>query len=148
MANFNASIYDAQVSTTRATNRPESSSSEGKVRYFMSSITVPVGGIAIADVIRWIDLPAGARLLGYQTILGCAAGTASSTLNVGDSGSAARYLAASSVASAAEFTCKAAETNGATGYVPTTKTTIQSVVAGAALLAGQVITLKGCYVQD
>ena len=148
MASYNASIYDAQVSTTRATNRPEANSSEGKLRYFMSSYTVPVGGLSIGDVIRWIDLPAGARLVGYQTILGCAAGTASSTLNVGDSASAARYLAASSVASAAEFTCKAAETNGATGFVTTAKTTVQSVVAGAGLLAGQVITLKGCYVQD
>lgn len=148
MANFDASVYGAQVSTTRATLRPDSPQFDGKIRYFMSTITVPVGGAAIGDVIRWFDLPSGARLIGYQTILGCATGTASSTLNVGDSTTPARYLAASSVATAAEFTCRAAETNGATGFVTTAKTTVQSVVAGAALLAGQVITLKGAYVQD
>ena len=84
-----------------------------------------------------------------------AAGAASSTLNLGDPVTPARYLAASSVAAAGNVTAEAVFANGALFDVAviapgqaTDQSELRSVVAGAALQAGQVITLVAQYAQQ
>jgi hypothetical protein len=133
----------------------------GRIRNFEASYTVPPGGIAIADKIVWGKLPLGARTMGNMGKLYFAAGTASSTINLGDNVSAARHLAATSVAAAGSAVPEAANAAGAQFETTddsnsvanafssaTDNATLISVVAGAALLAGQVITLRMPYVQD
>jgi hypothetical protein len=133
----------------------------GRVRLMECSYTVPVGGIAIADKIVWGKLPVRSRLLGYLSRLRWSAGAASSTLNLGDNVTAARHLAATAVTTAGSATPDVAEVGGASfeanddsnsvanGYASATDTcTLISTVAGAALQAGQVITLRAVYVHD
>lgn len=75
-----------------------------------------------------IDLPAGAILLdGYLNVL--TGTTATATISLGDSGSATRYLPATSVVT----TGKTAIT--ATGFKYTTPTTLLVTIAGAAPVA-------------
>lgn len=146
MPTFTASIATAQTVGVAASTRPESRDTAGKLRYMFSTITVPAG-TAIADVIQWGKLPKGSRLIGHLSKLYFAAGAASSTLNLGDATTPARYLAATSVATAGSAVPEAAAASGA-GFVNTGDTMLQSVVAGAGLQAGQVITLHAAYVQD
>ncbi len=144
MATFQASAASYVLGAANA--KPNAAFLQGKVRYMISTITVAAGS-AIADVIQWGTLPNGSRLLGHLSKMYFAAGTASSTLNLGDAASAARYLAATSVASAGNAVPEAANASGAV-FVNTADTVIQSVVAGAVLLTGQVITLHLAYVMD
>lgn len=152
MANFNATLAAAKAALPQT--RTKVNQQHGRLRTFESSITVPVGGIAIADTISWGDLPKGARVLGHLSQLNFAAGAASSTINVGDSASAARHLAATSVASAGVAVPQAQSANGASFETSdasgsaTDNCSLKSTVAGAALLAGQVITLRMVYVLD
>jgi len=133
----------------------------GRLRVFEAVEVVPAGGIAIADKIIWGKLPVGARVLGYLSRLRWSAGAASSTLNLGDNVTAARHLAATAVTTAGSATPDVADTGGASfetsndsanaanGYVSATDNcTLISAVAGAALQAGQVITLRVVYVCD
>jgi hypothetical protein len=145
MASFNASVaasYDAAASA-----RLNSNAVGGKIMYMVSTYTVPAGTLAIADKIIWGKIPKGSRVVGHLSKLYFAAGTASSTVNVGDSTTPARFLAATSVASAGSAVTEAANASGAT-HVYTADTDIQSVVAGAVLAAGQVLTLHLAYVQS
>lgn len=127
----------------------------GDVQVFISSFTVPAsGGPGIGEYISWGFLPFGARLMPTTKIY-CSAGAASSTLNLGDPVAPARYLAATTVASAGAVTAEAAFANGAlfdvTVIAPgqaTDQSELRSVVAGAALQAGQVITLVAQYAQQ
>lgn len=153
MANFNATLQALTAATPPA--RAQTNVLHGRIRYFESTFTVPVGGLAIADTITWGSLTAGARIVGHLSQLNFGAGTASSTLNLGDAASAARHLAATSVAAAGTAIPQAASANGAAGFVVTDNSvnatnngTLISTVAGAALLAGQVITLRIAYVMD
>ena len=133
----------------------------GRIRIFEASYTVPAGGIAIGDKIYWGQLPLGARPLGYLGRLRWSAGAASSTLNLGDNVSAARHLAATAVTTAGSATPDAAEVGGASFEVTDVSGTKEnlyvsatdngaliSTVAGAALQAAQVITLRMPYVTD
>lgn len=132
-----------------AKDRANSNVTSGNVRVDVVKYTVPAGTLAIADKIVWRNaLPKGARVL-PQTKVYFAAGTASSTINLGDGASAARYLAATSVASAGSATAEAAAASGATYEVGTAANDEQivSTVAGAVLAAGQVITLHLYWVQ-
>jgi hypothetical protein len=147
MATFNASISAAQATGAAQSLKPQSRDLSGKIRYMLSTLTVPVGGIAIADVVSWGSIPKGARVL-WGSKMYFAAGTASSTLNLGDAVTPARYLAATSVATAGSVQPEAHLANGASYVTLDTTQEIRSVVAGAALLAGQVITLHLVYVQD
>lgn len=144
MATFQASAASYALGAANA--KPNAVNTQGKVRMMVSTITVAAGS-AIADVIQWGTLPYGSRVLGHLSKLYFAAGTASSTLNLGDAATAARYLAATSVASAGSAVPEAASASGAT-FTNTADTVVQSVVAGAVLLTGQVITLHLAYVTD
>lgn len=152
MANFNADNATNAVAKPAVNNK--ANKQHGRIRIFESTMTVPTGGIAIADTITWGALPAGARTFGNMGKLYFGAGTVASTINVGDAASAARHLAATAVDAAGSAIPEAAnasgtafETSDASGGA-TDNCTLKSVVAGAALLAGQVITLRMPFALD
>lgn len=147
MPNFNGSIAAAFATSPIPTNKPDVTEFGSRVRYFTSTITVAAGS-AIADTITWATLPVGARFLGNMSKLYWATGAASSTLNLGDAGSAARYLAATAVTTAGGAIPEAANASGATFKITSATQTLVSTVAGAGLQTGQVITLQGAYVID
>jgi hypothetical protein len=149
MATVNASVSAARAALPQQLVKPNLQGAD--VQILVSTITVPVGGVAIGDKISWGLLPFGARLM-PGTRLYFAAGTASSTINLGDPAAPARYMAATSVAAAGSATADAQFANGALFEVTvaqqgqvTDQSELLSTVAGAALLAGQVITLVAHY---
>lgn len=153
MANGNGSLAAARVAFPQTLTKPNLQG--GDVQVFISTYTVPAsGGPGIGEYISWGFLPYGARLL-PSTKIYCSAGAASSTLNLGDPVSPARYLAATGVTAAGAVTAEAVFANGGLFDVLVTKpgdatdtSELRSVVAGAALQAGQVITLVAQYAQQ
>jgi hypothetical protein len=156
-----ATVLSTEQTAVDAGTRIKANKQGGRVRIFEATYTVPTGGIAIADKIIWGKLPVRARVLGYLSRLRWSAGAASSTLNLGDNVTAARHLAATAVTTAGTATPDVADVGGASfetsddsanaanGYVSATDNcTLISTVAGAALQAGQVITLRVVYVCD
>lgn len=132
-----------------AKDRSNSNVTGGNVHVDVITYTVPAGTLAITDKIVWRNaLPKGARVLPQSKIY-FAAGTASSTINLGDGVTPARYLAATSVATAGSAVAEAAAASGGTYVVGTAANDeqIASVVAGAVLAAGQVLTLHLYWVQ-
>lgn len=149
MATVLASLAAARVAYPQTLVKPNLQGAD--IQTFISTYTVPAGGQPIADVISWGYLPFNARLMPGTSIF-CAAGTASSTINLGDPVNPARYMAASSAASAGKLPAEAQFANGALFEVLVTKpgdatdtSELRSVVAGATLLAGQVLTLVAFY---
>lgn len=152
MANFNADNATSLAAVPPV--RIKANKQHGRVRWFEATFTAAASNPQIADTITWGTLPSGARVLGQLSSLSYAVGTASSTLNVGDTVSATRYLAATSVA-AAGTTAIGVPANGAASFeisdssgLATDNATIKSVVAGAVIAVGQVITLRLAYVLD
>lgn len=155
MANQNATIAAARAATPQAL--VPGNQQDGELRVFFATVTNPsAGGVVVSEWISWGFLPAGARVLfGYLT---CSAGTASSTLNLGDPVTPARYLAASSVASAANVAINPPATmnQGAAGFavsvvapgLATDHSELRSVCAGANLAANQTFTLVLFYVTN
>ncbi|NWA03725.1 hypothetical protein [Pseudomonas gingeri] len=150
MANGNGSLAAARVAYPQTLTKPNLQG--GDVQVFISTYTVPAtGGPGIGEYISWGFLPFGSRLL-PTTKLYFAAGAASSTITLGDPVSTARYLAATAVTTAGSATAEAVFANGGLFDVLITKpndatdtSELRSVVAGAALQAGQVITLVAQY---
>lgn len=149
MATVNASVSAARAALPQQLVKPNLHGAD--VQILVSTYTVPVGGIAIGDKISWGLLPFGSRLM-PGTRLYFSVGAASSTINLGDTVVPARYLAATSVAAAGSATADAQFANGALFEVTvaqqglaTDQSELLSTVAGAALLAGQVITLVAHY---
>lgn len=149
MATVNASVAAARAALPQQLVKPNQQGAD--VQVLISTYTVPVGGLPIADKIKWGQLPFGARLLPTTKIY-CGVGAASSTLNLGDAAAPARYLAATGVTAAGAATAEAVYANGALFEVaviapgqPTDQSELFSTVAGAALQAGQVITLVAQY---
>lgn len=148
MANQSATVSAARATTPQSLVAGHQQG--GELRVLFSTLANPAaGGVVIGENISWGTLPLGARVLfGYLT---CSAGTASSTLNLGDRATPARYLAASSVASATNIaiTTPATNTNGAAGFVTnvsapglaTDTCEVLSVCAGANIAANQTLTL-------
>lgn len=153
MANGNGSLAAARVAFPQQLTKPNLQG--GDVQVFISTYTVPAsGGPGIGEYISWGFLPFGARLM-PTTKLYFAAGAASSTLNLGDPVTPARYLAATAVTSAGSAVAEAVFANGGLFDVAvvapgqaTDQSELRSVVAGAALQAGQVITLVAQYAQQ
>lgn len=153
MANGNGSLAAARVAFPQQLTKPNLQG--GDVQVFISTYTVPAsGGPGIGEYISWGFLPFGARLM-PTTKLYFAAGAASSTLNLGDPVTPARYLAATAVTSAGSAVAEAVFANGGLFDVAVVKpgdatdqSELRSVVAGAALQAGQVITLVAQYAQQ
>lgn len=153
MANGNADLQANLVATPQV--RSKVNRYGGRIRHFEATYTVPAAaGPGIGETITWGSLPIGARVLGHLSKLYWSAGAASSTLNLGDAASAARHLAATGVTAAGGAVPEAASANGAqfeasdASTAATNNCTLISTVAGAALQAAQVITLKIAYVSD
>ena len=153
MPNFNADNAASQA--TVPPTRIKVNKQHGRVRFFESTYTAPATGMpAIADTITWGDLPLGARVVGHLSQLRFGAGTAGSTLNLGDAASAARHLAATSIAAAGAAVPEAAAVNGGTfetsdsSTAATNNCKLISTIAGAGLAANQVVTLRAAYVSD
>ncbi|WP_338576301.1 hypothetical protein V6L78_13155 [Pseudomonas canadensis] len=149
MATVNASVSAARAALPQQLVKPNLQGAD--IQILVSTFTVPVGGTAIGDKISWGLLPFGSRLMpGTKLYFG--AGAASSTINLGDPVSQARYLAATAVTAAGSATAEAQFANGALFEVTvaqqglaTDQSELLSTVAGAALQAGQVITLVAQY---
>lgn len=155
MSNQNASLAAARAAVPQSL--PRQNQLGGELNVFFATLTNPgSGGVAIGEYISWGFLPLGARVLfGYLT---CSAGTASSTLNLGDPVTPARYLAASSVASAANIAINppATMSQGAAGFevavvapgTATDQSELRSVCAGANIAANQTFTLVLFFVTN
>lgn len=149
MATVLGSLAAAKVAWPQTLVKPSLQGAD--IQTFISTYTVPVGGQPVGDIISWGYLPFGARLMPGSKMY-FAAGTASTTLNLGDAVTPARYMAATSVAAAGSAAIEAQFANGALADVTVVKpgdatdtSELRSVVAGATLLAGQVITLVAQY---
>ena len=153
MANFQADIAAALAATPPS--RVKSNKYHGSIRWFESTYTAPSSSPPqIADTIEFGSLPVGARVIGPLSSLNYSAGTASSTLAIGDAASAARHLAATAI-NAAGNTALANPANGAASFetsdnsaAATNNCKLLGTVAGAAVAANQVITLRVAYVVD
>ena len=134
----------------------------GRMRIFEATYTAPATGMpAVGDKIVFGKLPTKARLIGHLSQLNFSAGTAASTLAIGDNVSAARHLAATAITAAGTAVPNAQSANGASFETTddsnsvgnafgsaTDDSTLIGVIAGAGLAAGQVITLRVVYVTD
>lgn len=153
MANFQADVAAAVSGVPHARNKVNKRG--GRIRWFESTYTSPASGTPqIGDTIEWGPLPIGARVIGPLSSLNCSAGTASCTLTVGDSATANRHLTATGV-TAAGNTLLANPANGAASFetsdasgTATDNCKLLSTVAGAAVAANQVITLRIAFVVD
>ncbi len=132
-------------------NRLDSVDLAGKIRFACIQYVAPAAGAPVAgDDIIWVpSLPKGAQVIPHMSRLDWSAGTAACTMTLGDGASANRYLAATAV-TAAGGAPAVTLTNGAVYKLGANAgdQTIRSVVAGAAIAAGQTITLRLAYVQD
>lgn len=88
--------------------RIKANKSGGRLRFIEAVFVVPAATLAIADKIVWGKLPTKAKIVGHLSKLYFTAGTASSTINLGDNIVPARHLAATSVASAGSAVPEAA----------------------------------------
>lgn len=152
MPNYNADIRTNDASTPPVRNR--SNKLHGRIRIFESRYVVPTAGLSIADTITWGSLPKGARVLGNMGKMYFSVGTASATLNLGDAASAARHLAATSIAAAGSAVPEAANASGAEfvtsddSTAATNNCTLISTLAGAGMPSGQTVILRMPYVLD
>jgi hypothetical protein len=162
-----ATVYSTEQTTLNGpmygnapATRVKANKQGGRIRLFEATYTV-AGVVPIGDKIVWGKLPVRARVLGHLSSLSFAAGTAATTLNLGDNASAARHLAATAVnaagtavpnaqsASGASFETSDDTASVANAFVSATDDcTLISTVAGGTLLVGQVITLRIAYVCD
>ena len=96
MANFSATQAINQASPLIKSRVDQS---HGRIRFFESLYAAPASGAApaIADKIIWGTLPIGAVLLTHLAQMAWNTGTASCTLNLGDSCVAAKHLAATAI---------------------------------------------------
>ena len=117
----------------------------GRVRYVCASFTA-VAGSAAADTIELFYLPKGARILpGSKFFWQADGGTA--TIAVGDSGSAARYLAATAVVAAGSALMEAHLASGAV-YEEPAGAMVLATIGTAALTAAKVFTFHFFYSLD
>ena len=78
MPEFNSTQMAAALSGAKVLSAEQG----GKVRRFFSRIVFPAGG-AINDTVYFGRLPRGARIVRNSVVVSCAAGTASSVLDIG-----------------------------------------------------------------
>ncbi|ARD11404.1 MULTISPECIES: hypothetical protein [Pseudomonas syringae group genomosp. 2] len=149
MATVLASLAAARVAYPQTLVKPNLQGAD--IQVLVSTYTVPAGGQAIGDVISWGFLPLGARLMpGTKFYFG--AGAASSGINLGDAVLANRYMTTASLAAAGSAAAENQYAGGALFEVGVVKpndatdmSELRSQVLGAALQAGQVITLVAQY---
>lgn len=142
MANFYADIQtvvNGPAYGQPLVNRVKVNKMAGRLRYFEAMYQAPSSGTspAIADKIYWGKLPVGARIIPYLSELRWTTGTASCTLNLGDSIVAARHLVATAITTAGAATPAAsAMTQSGTGNITIGSTQITSLVSVGAFQVG------------
>lgn len=134
MANFTADMQNVQTGPAYGqplTNKLKANKLNGRIRYFEATYTAPAAGTApaIADKIIWGKLPVKARILGHLSKLYWTTGTASCTLNLGDSAVAARHLAATAITAAG-------------GAIPEAAAITQSTVADVTINTNTLTNVK------
>ncbi len=127
-------------------NRIKVNKLAGRIRYMEAMYQAPSSGTApaIGDKIVWGKLPVPARIIPYLSELRWTTGTASCTLNLGDSIVAARHLVATAVTTAGAATPAAsAISQTGTGNITTGSTQITGLVSVGAFQVGYNITGTG-----
>ena len=77
---------------------PKANELHGRLRVAYWSFTTPTGGVAINDTIKLVRLPKGARIVhGHYVNEAMTTGAGAATVEIGVSGTAAKYLEATSV---------------------------------------------------
>lgn len=131
-----ATVYGVNFTKTRNTPRDYVEVAEWGGRMRVQYDTYEASSVASGSTISIAKLPKDARV--WRVTVYCDALGSSSTLAVGDSGSATRYLAAVSSASAAKLEMPAASIAGF-GYKQTAETDV-IVTTGGASITGTIKT--------
>lgn len=150
-----AEVKSTQMTSVASGYKLLPSADGGRERLFHGRYVNGASTLAINDTIYLGDLPKGARIVPNWRV-SCAAGTASSTLDVGlRKKSDGTVIDADGVAAAVNTAAagfKDANTgalvaNGAE-YVTTEAVEVYATVTGAVLAASQALVVFGTYVQD
>lgn len=134
----------------------------GRIRFALGLWAANATAPQIADILYFVRLPKGVRILGHLSQLSFNAGTAASTMNLGDNASAARHLAATAINAAGVAVPDAVTKNlGVTPFETTDDTRdgtglgsatndcdLRGTVAGAVVAVTQNLALYMAYVQD
>ncbi len=127
-------------------NKTQVGYQSARVRYIESMFVGPIAGTtpAIADKIFWCKLPLNSRIIPHLSVLRYNAGTAASTLNVGDSVVPARYLAATAINAAGATTLTGNDmVQAAVGDITTASTVIANIKSMGAFRIGAAISGTG-----
>lgn len=142
MANFYADIQTVENGPAYGQpvyNRVKANKRAGRVRYFEAMYMAPSSGTApaIGDKIYWGSLPVGARIVPHLSQLSWNTGTASCTLNLGDSIVPARHMVATAVTTTGSATPAVnGLTQTGTGNITTGSTVITGLVSVGAFQPG------------
>lgn len=149
MANFYSdlvSILNGPAFGQPLANKAQVGYQGARIRYVESMFVAPISGTvpAIADKIFWGKLPVGSRIVPHLSVLRYSAGTASCTINVGDSVVPARYLAATAINAAGATTLTGNDiAQAAVGDITTGSAVIQNVKSMGAFRIGALIAGTG-----
>lgn len=155
MANFLATLGINRAAIPQVYNK--GNQQDGEKRIFRSTYTAPASSPPqIADTITWGYLPKGAVVTGFYFTYGAAG--AGCTINLGDPQSAARYMAATSIAAAGNTGPSVPANLGSGGAAyevaaplpgsSTDDSELRSTVAGAQIAVNTVINLVLEYVTN
>ena len=161
---FGTAFFTTQVTNMKASPpvRIRVRELHGRVRYAIGLWAANATAPQVADTLYFVRLPKGVMMVGFLSLLSVNAGTAGSTITVGDTVSTSRHLAASAINAAAEYVPSAVSKNlGVAGYVTTDEsrdgtglpsstndTDLLGVVGTAVVAVTQNIALHVAYVQD
>lgn len=161
---FGTNFFSTEVTNLNATPpvRVKVNRLHGRIRFAMGLWAANATAPQIADILYFVRLPVGVRILGYLSRLSFNAGTAASTMNLGDNVTPARHLAATAINAAGNAT--PAVVTDSLGVAPnettdaskdgtgvpsaTNDADIRGTVAGAAVAVTQNLGLYMAYVQD
>lgn len=116
----------------------------GRLRYLEAFYVVPAATLAIGDKIYWGKLPVKAKIVGHLSKLTFTAGTASSTVTLGDNIVNARHLAATAVNAAGTAIPTASEqVNTAVATTVTGSNVITATASFGSFQPGNLITGTG-----
>lgn len=150
-----AEVKSTQTTAIASGYKVLPSADGGRKRLFYARFVNGASTLAINDTIYLGDLPKGARIC-KDWLVNCAAGTASSTLDIGlRKKSDGTVIDADGIAAAVN-TAAAGYKDANTGvliaagaeYVTTEAVEVYATATGAVFAASQAMTVEGSYVQD
>jgi hypothetical protein len=150
-----AEVKSTQTTATGNGYKNLPSADGGRKRLFYARFVNGASTLAINDTIYLGDLPKGARIC-KDWLVNCAAGTASSTLDIGLRVKATGSVIDADGIAASVNTAAAGYKDANTGaliaagaeYVTTAEVEVYGTVTGAVFAASQAMTVEGSYVQD